>query len=295
MKKALLVFALSLSAVVAKAQLANLDFENWYTDSAGKLRLYNWEHLISNSDIPNIDFFGTWRDSLAEHGMYALTLSRWYSYTDDWVRQRASLSSKPSALNGYYQYTGNVLAPGSAAAFDTGLIQVFLTKWNSVSASEDTVGSGMAEPTTDSVYTAFNCSINYTSSNAPDSITINIFPTKWTPVSLTGGCASGGLCSYLTVDNLSLEFTSGISTLPAQHFRLYPNPVGDYLMIETDKAFHGQTFQALITDMLGKTVLNMPLNQAITQLSLQTLMPGNYFIVFKDTAGIVQVGKVTKK
>ena len=294
MKKTLLVLFLSLSAAIANAQLANLDFENWYTDSTGKLRLYNWEHLISNSVLPNVDFFGTWRDSLAEHGTYALTLSRWYSYTDDWVRQRAASSSRPLALKGYYQYIDNTLAPGSAAASDTGLIQVFITKWNSTSMSEDTIGSGFAEPALDSAYKLFTCPIVYTSANTPDSITVNIFPTKWTPVALTGVCASGALCSYLTVDNLSLEATTGIVSAPVQYFRFYPNPAEDYLMIETGNPSPLQSFELLVTDCLGRMVLQAPLSQATTQLSLRALMPGNYFVVFKDNSGIVQVGKITK-
>src|ERR1043165_2869184 len=83
----------------AHAQLLNTDFENWYTDSIGQVRLFDWEHLNGPDDInPGPQFFGTWQESNSQHGQRALKLSRWYNYTWDAVRQRAPINYKPAAL-----------------------------------------------------------------------------------------------------------------------------------------------------------------------------------------------------
>ena len=294
MKKAILIPILSLVASVASAQLTNLDFENWYPDTSGHLRLTNWEHLMSNANDPNFEFFGTWRDSVAEHGIYALTLSRWYDYADDWVRQKAAAASSPAQLSGYYEYVDNTMV--GLLETDTALVQVFLTKWNSASSKEDTVGSGKKDLTSNPVYTAFNCPITYISGITPDSVTINIFPTKWFPTAVAAHCPINGKCSYLTVDNLSLQAPSGIMPVVTPPFRFYPNPAKQTLTIKTgEPLLQTNTFRVLLTDCVGRVVLDEPVNEVTSQINLANIMPGNYFIVFKNSNGIVQFDKITKE
>src|SRR5437016_5380597 len=141
MKKLALICLSNLIAILATAQASNLDFENWYTDSLGKNRLYNWENFAGGGTAPNNSLIGTWMSTDAEHGVYALKLSRWYSYTYDWVRQRTPNSLRYVGVNGYYKYIDTRLGsvPGD---FDTAMVQVFLTKWNIAAAHQDTVGSG---------------------------------------------------------------------------------------------------------------------------------------------------------
>lgn len=294
MKYILLVPVFSLLASFAYAQPANLDFENWYSDTSGNLRLFNWDYLLANSNNPSTGVFGTWRDTIAEQGLYALTVSRWYNYTDDWARQKAAMTVRPASLSGYYSYIDDSLVFGSAA-HDTALVQVFLTKWNSASVTNDTIGYGRAELTANATYTAFSCTVFYLNSNIPDSITINIFPTKSYPIGPKGMCVSGNKCSYLTVDNLSLESVNAIVPLPTQLFQYYPNPVANTLFIKPlENWLHTATIHAVLTNIWGQVVWDKVVAQRAQEIDMQDVLPGNYFITFKDDTQIIHAGRITK-
>jgi len=291
MKKAFLASAFLILVSVSHAQVANLDFESW-ADSGGKYRLNNWEHLSYYQGGP-CALLGTWVDSNAEHGLYALKLSRWYNYVMDWVRQRAAIASRPGNLSGYYKYIDNIL--DSPYYNDSGLISVFLTKWNTISLMNDTIGSGNATLAFDSTYTLFNCPVVYTDSRIPDSITIDIKPTYITYN--RGFCHDpSGYCSYLTIDNLSLEAPTEVAQLTDEQFQYYPNPADNTLILKTDaKELQTKMFQIMIQDGLGKIVLNEAIDKSITQIDMTHVAAGNYFIVFKSRNGILRFGKITKK
>jgi len=190
------VISLLLLSGRVSAQLRNADFEDWAGPS---LHPIGWQH-DGRSDT--IGGYGTAQTDTAEHGSYALKLYRWYGYVWDWVTQTVPESERPTMLRGYYRYTDNLLMRSNP--LDTAIIWVSVTRWNSGTGKNDTVGYAAIELGAADTFTSFAAPIHYSSSLAPDSLTITISPT----LGYQGGtAASGNDGSYLTVDNLSLETT----------------------------------------------------------------------------------------
>lgn len=286
MRRLLLGTFFCLISITGQCQLINLDFENW--DSAAIPKLNHWEHLHLYTAMPNNSLLGTHIDSDAEHGQYALKLNRWYSGEEfDWVRQRAAYSLKPDHINGYYKYTDN--------DSDTGLVAVFLTKWNSTNNANDTVGAGAVKLLSNSSYTLFTCPIIYTSGQTPDSITIDIMPTYNKKGSGGSLCTDPtGNCSYLTIDNLSVSAPTDVTHIVTSEFDIYPNPVRDKLVIHTSEQLGPSPITVCIIDIIGNVVFRSNIDKQNTELDLSGINAGNYFIMLQNKNGGIQVKRLLK-
>ena len=121
------------------AQLQNLDFEDWQTDT--KLNYWQCGVIFGENDSFSEHFyFGNNAD--AHHNNYALTLGMWYFYVKDAAIQRAPISYLPEKLTGYYKYTENLLEKEGEYVVDTAQVNVFLTKWDPAISQRDTIGIG---------------------------------------------------------------------------------------------------------------------------------------------------------
>jgi hypothetical protein len=218
------VIFLLLSSGRVSAQLRNADFEDWAGPSLHPHPI-GWQH---DGGTDTNGGFGTARTDTAEHGNYALQLYRWYSYVWDWVSQTAPVSTRPTMIHGYYRYTDNILQ--SSNPLDTAIIWVSVTRWNSASSKNDTIGYANIELGASDTFTPFTGVIQYSSSSIPDSLSIKISPT----LGYSGSSARGNTGSYLTIDNLSLE------TEPA-------TPQQTFITIGTDKS--GDVLQPFANDM----------------------------------------------
>jgi len=289
MRQLLFLVVLCLVFTTGYCQLTNLDFEDWYSDSTATKKLYGWQHLSYDKGLPG-SMIGTWEDSNAEHGLHALTISRWYGYIKDWVRQRAEISSRPSGISGHYKYIEDTLL--SPYNTDSAVVNIYLTKWNTTSAINDTIGSGKELLSHSAGYTAFNCNIIYMSSSTPDSITIDILPTYLKKN--FGMCKDvSGKCSYLTIDNLSVSAPTDVTHIMTAGFDIYPNPVKDKLMVRLS----GQVavpMSLCIMDVLGRAAFKSTLLKPSTELDLSGLKAGNYFLLLQDGNSEVQVKQLTK-
>ena len=157
-------------------------------------------------------------------------------------------------------------------------------------------GDGEADLTESNSYIPFSLSVTYFSTQTPDSITMNIVPTCTHFHGGGGACTNGSHCSFLSIDNLSFVVPDEIMPVVTQPFQFYPNPVDNILFIKTgENKLLTKTFQVVMTDCLGRVVLNETINLPVNQISLAALVPGSYFIVFKDNTEIIQIGKITKK
>ncbi len=225
---------------ISLGQILNGSFENWTflpnaSSNSQPWALNDWIHCNKVGDpIPiNEGLPGTYRDDIAQLDSFALTVSRWYGNTYEITKFKNKCTINPTALNGFYKYSDNALTNNIT---DTALISVFLTKYNPNSQTNDTVGSGKIELVTAENYTLFHCPIIYSQLNiAPDSILILIQPSKFgfgvgIPI-----CLSGGYCSYLTLDNISLT-TSTKTTEPEieRTFVVFPNPASSEISIVGD-------------------------------------------------------------
>jgi hypothetical protein len=231
MKTRLTVFALFLS-LSGFGQILNSSFENWvFRPDAGDIEqqwaLADWQHLTPLGDSL-LGLLGTYRDTIPRSGDYALGLSRWYNYTYDVAAFRNACPTKPGALSGYYRYDAGTLAVGKP---DTAQVAVFLTRFNPASQTTDTIGAGILDlPNADS-FMFFQCPVTYFQPGVfPDSIAIILRPTKFQ--SGVGGCDDYPWCSFLTVDEISLDFGTPVPEPPvAKPFSIFPNPATDNVVV----------------------------------------------------------------
>lgn len=287
MKQMFLLLLLCISHRV-HAQIANADFEDWYTDTSGQVRLQSWEHMDGGDDpIPYTPFYGTWQESSSQHGAKALKMSRWYNYTWDAVRQKAPVNYRPAALTGYYKYTDNNLINGTVRSKDTALLDVYLTSWNAALQRRDTIGRGTEQFTASSQFMPFSCPLVYASAGVPDSLVLRFMPTKFKAGSGSGICADSGLCSFLTIDNLSLVQSTAIAGERGKQPRVFPNPATDVLIVDLG----GMGTSAItITDAVGKRVSAIPVAASgRVQLNIYALSEGFYFLHIAGEQGVSTV------
>lgn len=276
MKKQILIGLILLVGMNAKAQLQNLNFENWQTTNSVE-KPNNWVIKQGTGQ------FGIFKDADAQNGNYAIMLSRWYWYTYDDAVQTAAATIKPIELSGYYKYTDTkiVLSNGDTIQ-DTARVQVFAKKWNAALQQNDTIGRGFTVLKAADNWTALICPIYYTSNEIPDSITIRLSPTE-NNLSGMGLCASNnnnGTCSYFSVDNLKLsETATGINDTKAATFALFPNPATDRLYIGTTS--NTATFNYTIVDVMGKMVSAQNNHAAAMPVDIAALSKGVYFLTIQ--------------
>jgi hypothetical protein len=222
-------------------------------------------------------------DTNSQHDKYAIKLSVWYNYVRDAALQVASINYKPAALKGFYKYEENVIINGGDEVVDTAQVIVMLSKWNKTTLKRDTVGLGILNINKVShVFKEFNVAINYTSTEAPDTIAIFLDPTLVGRSTKAPYQHSGsGVCSYFTVDNLSLVTgnTTGITDIAQQHtITVYPNPTADILTFEPISGALN------IFDLAGKSVFALTLKDT-RSIDVAFLPKGIYFMAITNDAG----------
>lgn len=265
--------------LVCAGQILNGSFENWtFRPDAGsneqQWALADWQHLSPLGDSL-LSLFGTYRDTASRSGDYALRLSRWYNYTYDVARFRNACPAKPGALSGYYRYDAGFMAVGKP---DTAQVAVFLTRFNPVAQTTDTIGAGVLDlPKVDS-FTFFQCPVTYFQSGVfPDSVTVILQPTKFETGS--GGCDADPWCSFLTVDDIALSFSTPVPEPPAQQtFRFFPNPVTDRLTIKGE--ISGD--RVLIFNVLGQLQFDERSTADVLTIDLDDLKSGLYLLKIKE-------------
>ncbi|MDR3681028.1 MAG: T9SS type A sorting domain-containing protein [Flavipsychrobacter sp.] len=282
MRKIILTCLFAVFALNGFAQLTNLDFENWYADSAGGQKLVNWMHYTRNTLITQGHQVGTWQDTDRYSGNYSLMLSRWYGSAYDHVIQGAATTLKTQGITGYYKYEDASLystSTGGPFVIDSANITVAVTKWNAVTASRDTIGLGHTLLPGMTNFTPFSVAVNYTSSAVPDSIFLHICPTIYTQSNLPW-CPGGGYCSYLTVDDISVLPVAVATLKLGNSLTVSPNPVSNVLRIVLDN----KSISALlcIEDMAGRIVVTPMHINGSAELDLSALSPGAYVVIVTD-------------
>jgi len=192
---------------------------------------------------------------------------------------------KPLYLRGYYKYI--------PVNNDSCRIASFLTKWNSSSKRRDTIAiaSIIYEQSrlTVTTYTEFDIVYNYKSSQTPDSITV-MFSS-----SAGGANFQGGIGSKLYIDEVPLEYYP----LSIQRFientkvKIFPNPVIDFLILDTEADLNGSTFK--IYNALGNVINTRKLQTGKNEIEIEGLPKGVYFYSIERPDGINESGKFIKK
>lgn len=82
------------------------------------------------------------------------------------------------------------------------------------------------------------------------------------------------------------------SDFSINHFKIYPNPVVDFLTIENPNL---KINEILVVDMQGKLILQQPISSSQKKLDLKNLSKGMYIIQLKSNDKILHSEKIIKK
>ena len=266
MKNQLITLLLVLTPALVFSQLKNLDFENW---QHSKLPA-DWSWSNGQISYPDNDFYNE-KNGDAQNNNYAITLSIWYNHTKDMAFQRAAIDHKPVSLSGYYKYTENLVSNGLGEIPDTAQVTVILSKWNKSKKERETIGRGVLNLNNSAEYSKFNCVVNYTSNETPDSIYV-LLDCSLVNREENNYTSSPAVASYFTVDNLVVE-NAALSTAENDPVNLivYPNPASNELFIPN---YSGSV---QIINIEGKVVLNSKI-QSGESISIKHFSPGSYLV-----------------
>lgn len=262
---------------ICLGQILNSSFENWTfnqnaSQNAQKWVLNDWLHCNNLGEPLDVNgLSGTYKDSLAQSGDYALTLSRWYDYTFDMAKFNNKCLVKPVSLQGFYKYTDSPLSTG---ILDTALISIYFTKTSANGQVTETIGSGKTELAATNNFLEFDCPIVYTQEDlTPDSVIIVVQPSKFTFG--VGGCPGTGWCSFLTIDELAFNFSTGTTeAIDNQAFIVFPNPSSTAMTIQGK--IQNKTMQ--LRNSLGQVIWDRVANSDQETVETYSLSKGLYFL-----------------
>ncbi|AEE52071.1 T9SS type A sorting domain-containing protein [Haliscomenobacter hydrossis] len=215
------------------------------------------------------------------------------------------IQQKVKSLKGWYKYEK---VDPSRVTLDSGQVIVFLRRFLEVEQKSVIVGQGLLNLGKTENYTEFTVPIHYLRDLEPDTISI-FFTTvsinyalnplggikKLYPISSTH-CASefGRECLYLTIDDLSLQFTT-----PTQHpsptlqnLYISPNPARDQALISWEIPDKTGNFSVQINDAFGRNIrtVNTPQNQV--QVDTGDLPSGVYLVYLRQQELVIGVERL---
>lgn len=172
-----------------------------------------------------------------------------------------TISVMPASMKGWMKY--------EPVDNDSCVMMIFLTKWNGT--SRDTIGMGMtyySETTTD--WTEFTVDVE--GQGTPDSVNVVISSSD-----ISIELFSGRPGTILYVDDLSLQFTSGIEydLMPDVVVNTYPNPATGtiYFSIPEDL----KDADLIVFNAMGQQVQMLDNISGETGLDISTMNPGVYY------------------
>jgi hypothetical protein len=278
MKKFPFFLSVFLLATAGNAQLINADFEQWdapITQDIMTNKPTGW--IWSDSFTSSLEqMFYNPPQADAQNNDYALTLSVWYHYGKDIALQTVPIDYRPEQLTGFFKYTHTLIEDTQGPVADTALVQVFLTKYNSIIGQLDTIGTGSLGLTQSDDYQPFEVNITYTSNELPEYLTIKMDPSLVKRYDDRYYMSvNEPVASFFSVDNLSLEGNVAVSvnnTTKENGIALYPNPATDRVTITLN-----ERSDVVIYDVTGGLVESFVAN-ATYQLDVRGYAAGIYII-----------------
>jgi hypothetical protein len=86
------------------------------------------------------------------------------------------------------------------------------------------------------------------------------------------------------------EALVGLGEISQSIGRVYPNPATDFIFVES-----ANQMQLKVTDLSGRTLLELHLSEGKNQLDISSLPAGSYVVVMRNKQGEVSVTKLLKK
>ncbi len=232
-------------------------FENWEERAGGEIPV-GWTGTG----------FGSGRASEAYEGSAAASVWNWYAYAVgtlslgegepqvfDLNHAGVPINFIPTHLVGYYRYEQGGNKGRGENSVDSGHVYILLKAWNPEKNDIDTIGFTTYRFPENREWQRF--SIDLEISNPwimPDSIAVIFYSSDpWSP----GFCGPDTMnCCYLSIDNLALVATSGVS-YSIDHLpnpaRVSPNPARESALIEFDGQ-ESRSYRIRLFDQGGRNV-----------------------------------------
>jgi hypothetical protein len=182
----------------------------------------------------------------------------------------ADYAFRPDSVVGWYKY-----APISG---DTGYIELMLLN----ATDDDTIGHAkFFELSTVTTWTRFAKKIDYSSSDAPALLRINLNASSGTD-------PQPGSVVYF--DDLQLIFNGvGINEQTTNVFKVYPNPATEELFIKNPG---NEIAKMRVFDAMGKNVKELYIGLNTTRTNIATYAPGVYFYTLTgNNSEVLHTGK----
>jgi hypothetical protein len=243
-----IIFSFVIGSAIAQAQIPEGGFNNWtpfllntYSEPAGGW----WTTLNTLSTLggpvtvsPSTDVHsGAYAAKLETKQWGTLLLSGLlvsgkFINAAPFIKQGQPFTDKPSRFKGWYKY-----APVSG---DSAAIVAILTKFNTITGKPDTIARTINTIKNNiSVYTQFDFKFDYSIPNVnPDTIKI-VFVS-----SADGANMKGQNGSTLLLDDISLEYTTGLQEILMPDFKIdaYPSPASDQVLLKFNTSITEQLF-----------------------------------------------------
>jgi hypothetical protein len=137
-------------------------------------------------------------------------------------------------------------------------------------------------------YTEFDILYHYYSTNSPDSLTI-IFAS-----SADGAKYNAAVGTKLYIDEISLEYYPlAVQTLnETQNILVYPNPVSEYLIIESHASLNDSKINIFSTN--GSLLKTKKIESDKERINISDLPEGLYFYEIFQPGSVIEKGKFLK-
>lgn len=280
-----LVFGV-VSATTSLAQVPNGGFENWstvgtYLDPDGWITFNSLTSLAGASAScaqGSPGAVGSHYATVTTQNTVAFGVIQGILISGDGTTGTAGFpyTSRPGAMTGQWQYG---IQPS-----DTGLVVVYLTKWNTATMTTDSVGGGaVAVQGSLSGWHPLNVPITYFTSVTPDTAYVAI-------ISSSGDTPVAG--SFISVDGLDFGVASGVVEVEqVPSLRIYPSPATDVLNITAASPIS----DVEVLDLTGRSVVRKALGASGSTLDVADLPTGRYLLQVRMADGKRQVRSFVKQ
>jgi hypothetical protein len=270
-------------SIVAQTQIPEGGFDNWtpspsntyYEPSGGWWTTLNSLELLGGpvTVSPSTDMHsGTHAAKLETLEWGTLLLSGLlaageFITTAPFIEQGRPFTDLPSKIKGWYKYTP---VNGDSAG-----VVAILTRFNTGTNSQDTIAEAIgAIKNAATTYTQFEFDFDYSITGTDPDTIILVFVSSG-----DGGNFNGQVGSTLLLDDISLEYPSGIEESIAPEFTVdvFPSPASDEvsLLFNTDNP---EKLQCRIYTMDGSFITSFSLSDKKHQLNISTWKQGKYIV-----------------
>ena len=214
--------------------------------------------------------YGLSRSSESQAGNYSMLLHNWYSYFNEGIHYRDTLSTRPQFLQGYYKYI-----TGGANGSSQGIASVVLTRLSG--NGTDTIAKGNYLFDSATAFTGFQLELNYLSASSPDHIDIRF-------INSNRQCLQGNTCHLLFLDNLLLAGeVTGTGRRSSNQLKsgIFPNPFSSRALLHSGTPLNDA--DVTIFDVFGRELIKMKnLSGNRIPLNRNNLPDGFYTLIISE-------------